>query len=146
MSTPSLVTAFYERIWNAGDLAPAAEILAPDLSFRGSLGAELRGRDAFLGYVRSVRSALSDYRCEILDCVAEGDRAFARMRFSGRHTAAFRGFEPTGQEVSWAGAALFRLVDEAIAEVWVLGDLAGLDALLAEQVGHRPESEARPRE
>jgi len=75
----------------------------------------------------------SDYRCEIVECVAERDRAFAGMRFSGRRTAPFRGYAPTGREVAWAGAALFRFADDVIAEVWVLGDLAGLDALLAEQ-------------
>ena len=144
MSTPPLVRAFYERIWNAGDLEAAEGLLASGLSFRGSLGAELRGRDAFLDYVRSVRSALSDYRCEIVDCVAEGDRAFARMRFSGRHTAPFRGFAPTGREVSWAGAALFRFAGEVIAEIWVLGDLARLDTLLAEQAELRPDTNTRP--
>ena len=133
MSTPALVRAFYERIWNAGDLSAGAELLDASLAFRGSLGAELSGREAFLDYVRSVRSALSDYRCDIEECVAEGDAAFARMRFTGRHTAPFRGFGPTGQEVTWAGAALFRFRDGVISQVWVLGDLAGLDALLLEQ-------------
>jgi predicted ester cyclase len=146
VSTPPLVRAFYERIWNAGDLDAAEGLLAPGLSFRGSLGAELRGRDAFLDYVRSVRSALSGYHCEIVDCVAEMDRAFARMQFSGRHAAPFRGFAPTGREVGWAGAALFRFADEVIADLWVLGDLAGLDALLAEQAGRRPGTRVRPGE
>lgn len=145
MSTPPLVQAFYERIWNAGDLEAAKEVLASGLSFRGSLGAELQGREALLDYVRSVRSALSDYHCEIVECVAEEDRAFARMVFSGRHTAPFRGFAPTGREVSWAGAALFRFAEEVIAQIWVLGDLAGLDRLLAEQAEHPTETNTLPR-
>jgi predicted ester cyclase len=140
VSTPPIVHAFYERIWNAGDLGAAKELLSPSLSFRGSLGAEVSGRDAFLEYVRSVRSALSEYRCEILDCVAEDDRAFARMRFSGRHTAPFRGYAPTGHQVSWSGAALFRSADGLIVEVWVLGDVAGLDMLLAEQARARRDA------
>lgn len=144
MSTPVLVKAFYERIWNAGDLEAAEELLAPGLSFRGSLGAELRGRGAFLDYVRSVRSALSGYHCEIVECVAEEDRAFARMRFSGRHAARFRGFAPTGRDVTWAGAALFHFSGGVIADVWVLGDLAGLDAILAEQAAPRPGTDTRP--
>src|SRR5262249_7748447 len=57
MTTPNLVTAFYERIWNAGDLGAVSELLIEDFSFRGSLGAELRGREAFKDYVRSVRGA-----------------------------------------------------------------------------------------
>ena len=135
MTTPALVRAFYEHIWNAGELDAAEFLLAHDITFRGSLGAALDGRDAFLGYVRSVRGALADYRCEILDCVAEDDRAFARMRFAGRHTGPFRGFAPTGQEVSWLGAAWFRFRGERIAEIWVLGDLLTLDSLLSAQAG-----------
>jgi steroid delta-isomerase-like uncharacterized protein len=130
MSTPGLVEAFYNRIWNLGDLDAASELLAEDFSFRGSLGAETRGVEAFQQYVRSVREALADYRCEILACVTEGNEAFAKMRFSGRHVAPFRGYPPTGKTVQWPGAALFRFEDMAIADLWVLGDLAALDAAL----------------
>ena len=127
------MAAFYERIWDAGDLVATSELLSDDIVFRGSLGAELRGRQAFAGYVRSVRGALDNYRCEILECVAEGSRAFAKMRFSGRHAAPFRGHSPTGKTVEWLGAALFHFERSKIVEIWVLGDLAGLDATLARQ-------------
>jgi predicted ester cyclase len=132
MSTPKLVEQFYNRIWNAGDLNAASDLLAARFAFRGSLGVELTGHNSFKEYVRSVRNSLSDYQCEVLTCVAEGERAFAKMRFSGRHTASFRGYEPTGKPVHWLGAALFHFEGNRIAEVWVLGDLAGLDALLEE--------------
>lgn len=79
-----------------------------DFVFRGSLGNELLGRDAFTDYVRSVRGALDQYRREILECVTEEERTFAKMRFSGIHIANFRGFEPIGKLVYWLGAALFR--------------------------------------
>jgi len=130
MTTPNLVTAFYERIWNSGDLGAVSELLIEDFSFRGSLGAELRGREAFKNYVSSVRGALANYRCEILTCVSEGEQAFAKMRFSGLHVAPFRGYLATGLPVQWLGAALFRFERQVIAELWVLGDLAGLDAVL----------------
>ena len=130
VSTPSVVKAFYERIWNAGDLAAIPELLAEGFAFRGSLGSEMCGRKAFEDYVRSVRGSLSNYRCEILDCVTEGDRAFAKMRFSGLHTGAFRGYQPTSKPVHWLGAALFRIERGTISELWVLGDLAGLDDVL----------------
>lgn len=130
MSIPVQVETFYGRIWNAGDLAAASGLITDDFVFRGSLGAELQGREAFLAYVRSVRSALADYHCEILECVSEGDRAFAQMRFSGRHVEPFRGFPPTGRPVHWLGAALFQFDGPAIARLWVLGDLLGLEAVL----------------
>ena len=130
MSTPSLVEAFYSRIWNQGDLAATSDLLSKEFCFRGSLGVELRGSDAFGDYVRSVRGALADYHCEILDCVAEQGRAFAKMRFSGIHVAPFRGYQPTGRPVHWLGAALFLLDGKLISELWVLGDLVGLDGVL----------------
>lgn len=130
MSTPHLVKAFYERIWNAGELDAVAELLDETFEFRGSLGAEARGRQGFADYVRSVRGALSDYRCEILECITEGAQAFAKMRFAGVHTSEFRRFAPTGLPVHWNGAALFRFEADRIAALWVLGDLAGLDRLL----------------
>jgi steroid delta-isomerase-like uncharacterized protein len=131
MSTPRLVEGFYERLWNHGDLGAVPDLLASEFWFRASLGAEMRGHEPFKEYVRSIRTALDDYRCEILACVTEGDKAFAQMRFSGRHVGSFRGYAPTGQAVHWLGAALFRFQDGLIAELWVLGDLAGLDGLLA---------------
>ena len=130
MSTPSIVKAFYSRIWNQGDLAASSDLLAKDFRFRGSLGPELRGHDSFREYVRSVRRALADYNCEVLDCVTEQNKAFAKMCFSGIHVAEFRGHLPTGKPVRWLGAALFRLEGELISELWVLGDLVSLDAVL----------------
>jgi predicted ester cyclase len=130
VSTPKLVEEFYTRIWNRGELDDVTDLLASEFTFRGSLGTQLTGRDAFKTYVRSVRDSLSDYHCEILTCVSEGDRAFAQMRFSGRHTAYFRGHAPTGKPVHWLGAALFRFEGDRIVDVWVLGDLVGLDAVL----------------
>lgn len=130
MSTPELVEQFYSRIWNEGDLAAADELLTDDFVFRGSLGIEISGIEAFNHYVGSVRGALTDYECVILDCVVEDDKAFAKMRFSGVHTGVFCGHQPTGKRVQWLGAALFTFEGHFISELWVLGDLASLDAVL----------------
>jgi hypothetical protein len=108
MSTPKLVEAFYARIWNAGDLGAASDLLIEDFSFRGSLGVELKGRETFADYVRSVRSAFANYRCEILTCVSEGEQAFAKIHFSGIHVAPFRGYSATAKPIHWLGAAFFQ--------------------------------------
>lgn len=134
MSTHPLVEQFYQRIWNSGD-ENVSSILAEDLTFRGSLGTPAKGHAEFLNYVRSVRESLSNYNCEILDCATEFPKAFARMRFSGVHVSNFRGFKPTGKHVQWNGAALFTFRGDLISELWVLGDLVALDALLRTNAG-----------
>jgi predicted ester cyclase len=130
VSTPDIVAEFYARIWNAGEEGVAETLLTSDFAFRGSLGTETRGRGPFLEYVRTVRTRLASYRCEVIACVSEGMHAFARMRFSGIHVGELRGFVPTGKPVAWDGAALFTFRDGAICDLWVLGDLAGLDDAL----------------
>jgi predicted ester cyclase len=84
------------------------------------------GITAFWDYVCMVRGALAEYRCEILDCVAEGDKAFAKMRFAGRHVGPFMGYAPSNREITWHGAALFQIKGGRITDVWVLGDIDGL--------------------
>ena len=127
MSTPGLVNDFYERLWHAGDHGALLTVLHEDVRFRGSLGAELIGAEAFWTYLTSVRTALADYRCEILECVTEQDAAFAKLRFSGTHVGDLRGFPPTGRRVEWLGAAHFVIRGGRIARIWVLGDLVSLD-------------------
>ena len=135
MEPRRLVARFYDEVWNRPDPSVIPQLFHEDCVLRLSLGAERRGHEGLADYVREVTGALSDYRCEIETLVVEGERAFARMRFSGRHTGPFMGFAPTGAEIAWAGAALFDTDDGRIRSLWVLGDLAGLTALLERQAG-----------
>ena len=105
----------------------------PKSIFRGSLGAVRQGHDEYWNYVEEVTGPLADYRCDEITSVSDDRRVFARMRFGGRHVEEFRGFAPTGELVEWQGAALFEIDAGLITSAWVLGDLAALDALLAEQ-------------
>ena len=131
MTPHPLVSSFYGRIWNAGERAALDELVTDDFRFQGSLGPAIIGRDAFWQIVTMVRTALSGYHCEILDCVSEETKAFARMQFSGTHVGPFRNHQPSGLQLAWAGAALFQFDGERIREIWVLSDTTALDAALA---------------
>jgi steroid delta-isomerase-like uncharacterized protein len=131
-----LVRRFYDEIWNHADLSAVPEILAPDVTFRGSLGSATVGLRAFVQYVRSVTGALDDYRCDIADLVAEADRVVARMTFSGIHRGPLLGVPASGRRVSWDGAAFFTIADGRVVDLWVLGDLAGLRAQLDAVADH----------
>ncbi len=129
-TSTQLVAAFYDSLWNKADETTAPLILDPELIFRGSLGYESHGIAGFLEYVRSVHAALSDYRCTIDRLIATESEVAAKMVFSGHHRATFMGFEATGRQVQWNGAAFFRIASDRIAEVWVIGDLDHLKAQL----------------
>ena len=121
---------FYEKLWNEIDFEIVDEILHPDVTFRGSVGVGATGRQEVCDYVRMVTTALSDYRCDVESLVAEGDRAAARVRFSGLHVGEFLGFPPTGRHVEWTGVAFFVGDENKLLDIWVLGDLESLRAQL----------------
>ncbi len=125
-SIADLVRRFYRDVWNARDRSAIAELLTEEFRFRGSLGRESVGLPAFADYVDSVHQSLEDYRCEIEELVCDGERAFARMRFSGIHRGRLLGHPPTRKRVSWAGAALFHERGGKLESLWVLGDLDSL--------------------
>jgi predicted ester cyclase len=100
----------------------ADEIVARDVSFRGSLGASLAGIDGFKGYVEQVRAAFPDWHNQVDDLIAEGDRIVARITCSGTHEGELFGVAPTGRRVTYAGVGIFRLHDGRIEDAWVVGD------------------------
>ena len=125
-----LVTTFYNELWNKRDSKVANEILHEHVNFRGSLGDSMVGREKVLDYVKRVTTSLDGYTCEILDIVVENDKAAAIVQFHGTHVQEFMGHEPTGKKVQWLGTAFFNSTDGSLANIWVLGDLKGLEAEL----------------
>jgi predicted ester cyclase len=127
----ALVRCFYEEIWNRGNRGKIPELLHESFTFRGSLGQTKLGPDSFAQYVEFVRDALSEYRCEIQEIVCQGDKAFAKVLFSGIHQREFLGYPATFRRVEWIGAALFKVDGNKFSDVWVLGDLDALRAQLS---------------
>jgi len=127
-----LVRRFYDDLWNRWDDAAVPEVLAPDFAFRGSLGAETLGREGWRGYRDSVRAGSQDFHNEVLTIVVEGDRAAARLRYSGMHTGPLLGLPPTWRRFTYDGAAFFTRDAGLLTSAWALGDLQGLWRQLAQ--------------
>ena len=127
-----LVKQFYLQLWNQRDYEIANQILQEQVNFRGSLGPAMVGRDKVCEYVKSVTDALQNYTCEIQEIVADGEKAAAKVLFRGIHVGEFMGFEPTGKEVSWLGAAFFESENGLLTTIWVLGDMQSLTSNLME--------------
>jgi steroid delta-isomerase-like uncharacterized protein len=122
----AVVQRFYEELWNEWRFDVAAEIVAPDVRFRGSLGSALAGREELLRYVETVADAFPDWHNRIDEMLAAGDRVATRMTWSGTHRGPLGGIEPTGAAVEYSGAAFFHLSNGMIEEAWVVGDTAEL--------------------
>ncbi len=131
MNTADLVTAFYADLWNRWDDAAVHSVLSDDFTFRGSLGLQTRGRDEWRRYRDLIQAGSSDFHNEIQTLVIDGDRAAARLLYTGTHDGPLAGMSPTGHRFTYAGAAFFTVRQQQLADAWVLGDLAGLHRQLA---------------
>lgn len=130
-----VIRAFYEEIWNKHNKSMIPTLLHEHFSFRGSLGQVRHGHAGFADYVDFVHTALGDYRCDIQEIISEGNKAFARMLFSGIHHGEFFAYPPTFKHVEWAGAAVFTFDSDKVSDLWVLGDVHGLLQQLAKNAG-----------
>jgi steroid delta-isomerase-like uncharacterized protein len=117
-----VVRRFYEELWNEWRIDLADQIVVEDVRFRASLGSIITGREAFKGYVETVRAAFPDFHHTIDEMLAVGDRVVTRVTYSGTHKGKLRDVEPTGADVEYVGAAFFRLSSERIEDGWVVGD------------------------
>jgi predicted ester cyclase len=122
--TRELIKQFIADIWNRGDLDLIPNVCAKGIRFNGSSGMDRVGHDGFKRMVTTIRSSLEDYHCEIHSMVVEGNKAFCRLRFMGRHVGKLLGYDPTGRQVSWMGVMEFTVMDGFIIKVWELRDMS----------------------
>ena len=130
-SITGLIERFYDELWNRWNDSAVDDTLSPDFRFRGSLGREASGRQGWRQYRDLVRAGSADFRNEIAELVCEGDRAAARLRYTGTHTGLLLGLPVTQRRFEYAGAAFFTADHRSLTSAWVLGDLDGLRAQLS---------------
>jgi len=98
---------------------------------------DLKGPNAFKQMIAGFFGAISEFREEVLDQIAEGDKVVTRLSGSGYHTGPILGAAPTGRRVQWTAVIISRFVDGKIAEEWVEFDAFSL----LQQLGAITESD-----
>jgi steroid delta-isomerase-like uncharacterized protein len=121
-----LVARFYHRLWNEWDDAAVDDTLAPDITFRGSLGQRTTGRDGWRRYRDQIRRGAPDFHNEVLELISNDHQAAARLQYTGTHLGPLLGIPATGRAFTYTGAAFFTTADGVITDVWVIGDLDDL--------------------
>jgi steroid delta-isomerase-like uncharacterized protein len=123
-STHDVARGFYES-YNEHDLAASWErYLSPGLVNHAFGGAY--DREAWLGIEQGYLSAFPDLRVEVLDQVAEGDRAATRVAMTGTQHEDFFGVPAAGAVGTLRATFFDRVADGKIVEHWADADVAGL--------------------
>ena len=132
----SVVREFFEEVVNAGNLDRADELVSPSYIEHQELpgGEGRQGIEVAKGFLSLMRGAFPDFRFEVEDLIAEGDKVAARVIVSGTHLGEMMGLAPTGKRVSTSGIEVFRFEDGKMAEHW-----AAFEALdMLQQIGMVP--------
>ena len=121
-----LIEEYYEVLWNDKKLECANQFLHSTINFRGSLGMRVEGINGFCDYAKMLFGAFPNLYHVIEDVVIEGDKAAARVVYTGTHSGKLFGFEPTGNRIRYSGACFFKFENDKIIDASVLGDLNAL--------------------
>ena len=108
---------------NAGDIDGFGRQLADDFVERDEMPGIPPTKDGVVQYFRLLRAAFPDFRMDVKDLIASGDKAVARLRVSGTHKGEFLGIPPTGNQVSMNLIDITRFGDDGLArEHWGVVD------------------------
>jgi predicted ester cyclase len=115
-----LVRSLIEEVMNKRQPAAVDRFLASDfIEHNSNLPQGLDGRKKF---VSAVLAGFSDYRGEIVEILAEGDKVVARIQWSGTQDGPFLGLPPSGNKVRFSTADFFRIEGGKVVEHWDVVD------------------------
>ncbi|HEX6324807.1 MAG TPA: ester cyclase [Vicinamibacterales bacterium] len=124
-SNKALSRRWYEEVWNQGNAAVIAEILAEDAVVHGN-GPDQRGPAEFEAFFAGYRAMFSNIHFEIEDLVAEGDTVATRWTCTAAHTGDGMGVQATGQTVNLTGMSFVKVEHGKVIEAWNNFDHLGL--------------------
>lgn len=115
----TIVSRFYEEVWNGGDMVAADELIAPTFICRGTRPGEALDREEFKQYISKLRANLN-FRHTVEDIVAEGDTVVARLTGHGEVRRKVLG----RKQLTGVGVAIWKLSNGQITERWAIWEPA----------------------
>ena len=66
--------------------------------------------------------AFPDWHETIEDIIAEGDKVWVRLTYTGTHNGEFMGLSPTGKKIASTAVDIYRIINGKLAEYWNVTD------------------------
>ncbi len=115
----------YDAI-NQNNLDALDEVVASDITDHDAGPGQAPGLEGVKQLFSSIHTAFPDFRMNVEDMIAEGEKVVARVSWSGTHQGEFMGIAPTGNRVEVSGIDILRITDGKIAEHWGKFDELGM--------------------
>lgn len=116
----AIVRKMFEAI-NKQTLTSLDKLMAPDfvLHMRSQ---QTQGWEVGRKVVEDEIRAFPDLHVAIEDIIAEGDKVCVRLQETATHKGEYRGLAPTGNRLSYAVIAIWRIIEGKIVEGWIVYD------------------------
>ncbi len=122
----AIIRRAYEELWNERNVGVVDELVAEDFLNHAAPPDRQRGRQGLKDVVRMFESAFPDFRYEVEDVIAEGEKVAVRDVFRGTHEGDFMGIPATGSRVTMEAIHIYRFSEGKLAEHWVARDDLGM--------------------
>ena len=133
MSTPSgaefnrqLVRTYTQVVFNERQTGRAAEFFAPDVTWHGSTGGTIEGRENVVVLIRAVVGALEGLIATEQDMVSAGDTVAVRYLVEATHSGELFGVPATGRRIRWEPTSVYRIAAGKIVYAVTIGNLAAI--------------------
>jgi steroid delta-isomerase-like uncharacterized protein len=119
----ALLRAYFEDVWNRGDLDALDRLLAPGyVNHTPSFGYPPPGPDGLKPIVKAIRAAFPDLHYVIEDVIATPTHVVARVRMQGTQTGTLFGAPPTERRIDVQQINIERIEHGRIVEHWRVTD------------------------
>jgi steroid delta-isomerase-like uncharacterized protein len=126
----AVVRRVYDEANNGRRIDALDELMAADVTSNTPFPESKTGLDGFKQVFAEVHASFPDYRVEIVEQIAEGDKVVTRYTASGTQDGKFMGLAPSGRGVTLSGIDIDRLEDGKIVEHWSEASMLGVAAQL----------------
>jgi len=130
-----LMRAFYDEVLSGGDLHRIPELCTEDVVDHEAPPDMPKGIEGVKAFVQMYRGAFPDLRATVEDAFEQGDRAVARVRYTGTHQGELMGVAPSGRQIDIQSIDIIRLADGKCVEHWGVTD----NMALMQQIGAIPQ-------
>jgi len=116
-----------DEVFNQGNISMVDELVAPDFVEHEELPPGIpEGIEGVKVLTSQLRKAFPDFKAEIEDLIAEGDRVVVRMNWTGTQQDEFMGIPPTGKSISIEVIDIVRFAGGKFVEHWGVMDNMGM--------------------
>jgi C-1 hydroxylase len=80
------------------------------------------GREGLKQLIIIGLNAFPDWHETVEDIIAEGDKVWVRLSYTGTHKGDFTGLSPTGKKITSKAVDIYRIANGKLAEYWNVTD------------------------